>query len=177
MNSKSEFSRCKVPRLGVTFGDQLVTTTTVTAAAAPAVKTEEENNKDEPKRKYVQQDSNLTKPAKRRRMKGQFSQSFKPTVTDIKAISVTGAMCAVSQSQHGQGGGQPGVQHHGGQGDHGGRDDSATPSFHNIHPHLHDPRRTTIKTKTSKGKISSYFKPTAAKTISSSFPHKPNHPT
>ena len=171
MNSKSEFSRCKVPRLEVTFGDKLV------SAAAPAVKTEEENEKQEPKRRGVQQESNLTNPVKRRRMRGQYSQGFKPMVTDIRAISEAGGMSAVFHPQHGQGGGQPGVQHHSGQGSQGGHDDRDTPSFYNIHPHHHDPRPTQTETKTSKGKITSYFKHKVATTISSSFPSKPNHPT
>ena len=169
LNSKSEFSRCTVPRLAVTFGDRQL----------DAVTTQEEKLK----RRNVDCDLNQNKPAKRRRGRGQYSQwasqqqSRGPAVTASKSDTFTG-VTGDAEITHGHGGGQP--QQHRGQHGHSlgqddGGDDRAVPkTFKDLVPHHHRPRPTITETRAaSRGQINYYFKTSdgaASRT-------KPNHPT
>ena len=136
LNSKSEFSRCTVPRLGVTFGDKQYEEVT----AAAAVSTTEEKIK----RKNVEPDLNQNLPVmKRRRTRGQFKQSFVPSVTDLKSVSLMSVSAAGS---HGHGGGPPQQQHQA-LGHHEGQRDGAAQTFKDIYPHNNKPKPSKIGTK------------------------------
>ena len=169
LNSKSEFSRCTVPRLGVTFGDKHID--------AGAV------SKVEEKLKWRSADSDLSpsKPAKRRRKRGQYEQSRGPNETGARSVTFT-AVTGDAELPHGHGGGQPTLQHHDpghSLGQQDGGDNRAVPTFKNIVvPHTTNPRPTTTDTRTSlksRGTIKHYFK-TANGKASRDF-NKPNHPT
>ena len=164
LNSKSEFSRCTVPRLTVSFGDKQH------EAAAAAIQTDE----DKVKRKCVETDVNLNLPAKRRRRRGQYDQSIGPPVT-VSGSASPGVSGGAGQPQ-GHGGGQPQQQHrdtgHSLGVDDGG-DVRAVPTFKDLIPHHHRPRPTIIETRAaSRGHINYYFK-TSDGASSRTNPHHP----
>ena len=165
LNSKSEFSRCSVPRLEVSYGGRQID-------AVPVSTTEEE----ELKRKSVDLNWNQSLPAKRRRRRGQYEQSEGPIVS--VSGSASPGVSGGAETHHGHGGGQP-QQHRGQHGHSLGQDDGgdvrAVPkTFKDLVPHNHRPKPTIIETRaTSKGNINYYFKTSNGAALSS----KPNHPT
>ena len=154
LNSKSEYNRCIVPRIGVQYGD-------MQPEAEAADNTKQEKEKCS-KRKKVDKSQTpklpvLNPPDKRRRVKGSYERVFKPSVTDISCVNIANVVRAEHLSPDDHGGGQLDVGHID-TGQQQGVGDQGAPA-NNIHPPHHGPQPTKRPrtTSNSRGLITSFY--------------------